>query len=588
MSTDQTIIGIDLGTTNSEVAVVLDGQAIVIADDKGNKVLPSVVGINENAELMVGDVALNQSVLYPERTVRSIKRSMGKDEHVVLGDKSYAPQEISAIILKTLKNRAEQFLKTTVDKAVITVPAYFNDAQRQATREAGKIAGLDVVRIINEPTAAALAYESDLQQARKILVYDLGGGTFDVSIVDIQSGVVEVVASHGDNHLGGDDFDEKIVQYFIDIIRDDHDLDVNTLSDVNKVLSRLRHAAIAAKISLSDLPYVSINEEFLTEKDGVPVHFSHELSRASYEGMIEEFIDKTFESVHIALSSARLTVSDLDEVLLVGGSTRTPLVINRLQQELGITPQATVDPDLCVATGAATQAAVISGEKIDAVLVDITPYTFGLSTFGEMNGMPYPFVFSPLIHRNTVLPVSKSEVFFTMHEGQKAADVSVYQGENTDAQLNTMIGEFIIDLDKVREENPIVVSFDLNLDGILKVTATEKNTGLEKSIRIENAVSRMDDDDMTEARDRVDSLFDDDKTTTSKLSDTSTPENAKFEQAKVLIEKANQLMEQATNDDKEDIIDQLEQIHAAIENKDEDAISEPMENLTDILYYLES
>ncbi|MEE9345295.1 MAG: Hsp70 family protein, partial [Methylococcales bacterium] len=245
MSTEQTIIGIDLGTTNSEVAVVLDGHAIVIADDKGNKVLPSVVGINENAELMVGDVALNQSVLYPERTVRSIKRSMGKDEQVVLGDKSYTPQEISAIILKTLKNRAEEFLKTTVDKAVITVPAYFNDAQRQATREAGEIAGLEVVRIINEPTAAALAYESDLQQARKILVYDLGGGTFDVSIVDIQSGVVEVVASHGDNHLGGDDFDEKIVQYFIDIIRDDHDLDVNTLSDVNKVLSRLRHAAIA-------------------------------------------------------------------------------------------------------------------------------------------------------------------------------------------------------------------------------------------------------------------------------------------------------------------------------------------------------
>jgi molecular chaperone DnaK (HSP70) len=587
MSTEQTIIGIDLGTTNSEVAVVLDGQAIVIADDKGNKVLPSVVGINENAELMVGDVALNQSVLYPERTVRSIKRSMGKDEQVVLGDKSYTPQEISAIILKTLKNRADEFLKTTVNKAVITVPAYFNDAQRQATREAGEIAGLEVVRIINEPTAAALAYESDLQQARKILVYDLGGGTFDVSIVDIQSGVVEVVASHGDNHLGGDDFDEKIVQYFIDIIRDDHALDVNTLSDVNKVLSRLRHAAIAAKISLSDLPYTTINEEFLTEKDGVPVHFSHELSRASYEEMIEEFIDKTFESVHIALSSAKLTVSDLDEVLLVGGSTRTPLVINRLQQELGITPQATVDPDLCVATGAAIQAAVISGEKIDAVLVDITPYTFGLSAFGEMNGMPYPFVFVPLIHRNAVLPVSKSEVFFTMHEEQKAAEISVHQGENTDAQLNTMIGEFKIDLDKVREENPIVVSFDLNLDGILKVTATEKNTGLEKSIRIENAVSRMDDDDMTEARDRVDSLFGDDKTTT-KASDTSTPENAKFEQAQVLIEKANKMMEQATNDDKEDIIDQIEQIRAAIDNNNEDAISKPMENLTDILYYLES
>jgi molecular chaperone DnaK (HSP70) len=586
MSTEQTIIGIDLGTTNSEVAVVLDGQAIVIADDKGNKVLPSVVGINENAELMVGDVALNQSVLYPERTVRSIKRSMGKDEQVVLGDKSYTPQEISAIILKTLKNRADEFLKTTVNKAVITVPAYFNDAQRQATREAGEIAGLEVVRIINEPTAAALAYESDLQQARKILVYDLGGGTFDVSIVDIQSGVVEVVASHGDNHLGGDDFDEKIVQYFIDIIRDDHDLDVDTLSDVNKVLSRLRHAAVAAKISLSDLPYTTINEEFLTEKDGVPVHFSHELSRASYEEMIEEFIDKTFESVHIALSSAKLTVSDLDEVLLVGGSTRTPLVINRLQQELGLTPQATVDPDLCVATGAATQAAVISGEKIDAVLVDITPYTFGLSTFGEMNGMPYPFVFVPLIHRNSVLPVSKSEVFFTMHEEQKAADVSVYQGENTDAQLNTMIGEFIIDLDKIREENPIVVSFDLNLDGILKVTATEKNTGLEKSIRIENAVSRMDDDDMTEARDRVDLLFD--EKTESKASDPINPENAKFEQAQALIEKAYKFMEQATNDDKEDIIDQIEQLRAAIDNNDEDAISEPMENLTDILYYLES
>jgi len=348
MSAQQTIIGIDLGTTNSEVAVVIDGQPTIIADETGNKILPSVVGVNEDGELLVGELALNQSLLYPERTVRSIKRSMGKDEHVTLGDSSYTPQEISAMILKTLKNRAEQFLKTTVSKAVITVPAYFNDAQRQATREAGEIAGLQVVRIINEPTAAALAYQSDLQQARKILVYDLGGGTFDVSIVDIQSGVVEVIASHGDNQLGGDDFDEKIVQYFIDIINDDQGIDVTELSDSRKILSRLHHAAVAAKIALSDRPYVNINEEFLAEKDGVPVHFSYELSRASYEEMIEELIDKTFESVHIALSSTGLTVSDLDEVLLVGGSTRTPMVINRIQKELRLTPQASVNPDLCV------------------------------------------------------------------------------------------------------------------------------------------------------------------------------------------------------------------------------------------------
>ena len=354
---NEVIIGIDLGTTNSEVAIIRDGQVVVI-EENHQKMFPSVVGIGDTGDVLVGEAAKNQYVLYPERTVKSIKRQMGEDVEIGMADHSFTPQEISALILKHLKAAAENYLGQKVDKAVITVPAYFSDAQRQATREAGEIAGLEVLRMINEPTAAALVYEVNQHAHKKILVYDLGGGTFDVSVVGIEENVVEVLASHGNNHLGGDDFDQKIVDYIIEELENQHEVDVSASP---QALARVTRAAESAKKQLSDEPFVRIEEEYLLEKDGTPIHLSMELARSDYEQMITEDIDETLDAVHLALQGANLTVSDIDEILLVGGSTRTPL-INRLLTELfSLQPHKGIDPDLCVAAGAAIQAAIIAG-----------------------------------------------------------------------------------------------------------------------------------------------------------------------------------------------------------------------------------
>lgn len=375
----ETIIGIDLGTTNSEVAIVRDGRVEVIEVAPGVRILPSVVGVADDGTLLVGEAARNQYVLHPERSVRSIKRRMGELDAVQMAGKDYSAQEISAMILRRLREIAEAHTGETLTRAVITVPAYFSDAQRQATREAGEIAGLEVMRIINEPTAAALAYESCHSGARKALVYDLGGGTFDVSVVNLESDVVEVLASHGNNHLGGDDFDEKLVSFAVEHLRTKNTIDVR---DNAVAMARLQRAAETAKITLSEQPYASLSEEYLSEKDGVPVHLSLEISRSDYEDMIEPFVAETLAAVHVALSGAGLTVSEINEILLVGGATRTPLVQRRLEEELGLQPRAEVDPDLCVAMGAAIQAAVIAGAQAPTVLVDVTPYTFGTSAWG--------------------------------------------------------------------------------------------------------------------------------------------------------------------------------------------------------------
>lgn len=354
------IVGIDLGTTNSEIAVVQDGKVIVI-EDAGNKILPSFVGLSDNNKILVGEPAKNQYALYPERTIKSVKRHMGEEIELELAEQTYTSQEISAIILKRLKAIAESYLNEPVNKAVITVPAYFSDAQRQATREAGEIAGLEVVRMINEPTAAALSYETNYKTHKHILVYDLGGGTFDVSVVSFEEDVVEVLASHGNNKLGGDDFDEKIIDYIVDHIKDKFELDI---SQSRKAMARINRAAEAAKRALSNQPFVMIEEEYLEQKNGTPIHLSLELSRDDYEEMIAEYIDETLEAVHIALNGANLLATDIDEILLVGGSTRTPLVSERLEAEFKQQPRLEVDPDLCVATGAAIQAATIAGHKI--------------------------------------------------------------------------------------------------------------------------------------------------------------------------------------------------------------------------------
>jgi len=583
MMTEEIIIGIDLGTTNSEVAVVKNGQVVVIEVDSGRTILPSFVGLAEDGAMLVGEPAKNQYALYPERTVKSIKRRMGEEDRIALGDAYYTPQEISAMILRRLKDIAEEYLGTPVHKAVITVPAYFSDAQRQATREAGEIAGLEVVRMINEPTAAALAYEANHQGRKHILIYDLGGGTFDVSVVSIEDNVVEVLASHGNNQLGGDDFDAKIIEHAVDHLRQ-QGIDV---SQSRRAMAQITRAAETAKIALSDQPYATLAEEYLLEQDGQPVHLSLELDREDYQEMIEPYIDETLEAMHVALRGADLTVADLDEVLLVGGATRTPLIIERLEQELKLSPRAEVDPDLCVATGAAIQAAMIAGTDVSSVLVDVTPYTFGTSAFGEQDGMPYPFVFVPIIHKNTPIPVTKSEVFYTLHDKQEAVEVKIYQGEDADALNNIEIGRFHVEgLGAVEAGNPILLQLALDLDGILQVSAREKNTGLEKSIRIENAIARFQAEELETARQRVDALFGAEETPSERPA-TSDNQHAKVK-AEALVEKAERLLDEASEDDREDMINLIETIKDSLSQADYAALPEATDALADILFYLES
>jgi len=579
------IIGIDLGTTNSEVALSVDGKIEVLAVD-GHEQLPSVVGIGEDGTLLVGMAARNQYALYPERTVRSVKREMGSDRRFTLGDQDYSPQEISALILGRLKAAAEARLGEPVHKAVITVPAYFSDAQRQATREAGAIAGLQVARIINEPTAAALTYESGHQGAKRILVYDLGGGTFDVSVVRMEDDNVEVLASHGNNHLGGDDFDQKIVEHVAAHLREQHDFDPETSL---QVMARIRRAAETAKILLTDNPYALIEEEYLSERGGAPLHLSLELSRDDYNGMIEPFIEETLEAVHTALSGAGMAVSDLDEVLLVGGATRTPLIARRLEEILQLQPRSELNPDLCVASGAGIQAAVIAGEQAAGVLVDITPYTFGTSATGMLGGMEYPEVFVPLIRKNSVIPTTKSEVFYTMWDSQEAVNVKVYQGEAEDALENTLIGSFRIEgLSDAPAGNPIVTTFSLDLDGILNVHAKEKKSGLENSITIDNAFARFDDEHMAAAKARIGELLEGGTGPANPEQDQEQKQRREVTQAKALVEKARGLLDGVHEDDREDLIDAIEGIEDALNRGDDQALAVASEALTDLIYYLDA
>jgi len=570
------IIGIDLGTTNSEVAVVRDGRPEVIPIDQ-SKLLPSVVGLADDDSLLVGQAARNQYLLHPDRTVRSIKRRMGEDVRVPMGPESFSPQEISALILGRLKHAAEGYLGEPVTKAVITVPAYFSDVQRQATRDAGQLAGLEVVRIINEPTAAALAYEVDETRRKHILVYDLGGGTFDVSVVGLEKDVVEVLASHGNNHLGGDDFDARILDHLCDWLKRERGADP---AEHRQALARLNRAAENAKIRLSDAPYTRIEEEYLLDgKDG-PVHLSLELSREDYEAMIKPYVDETLAAVHIALEGAKLRVADLDEVLLVGGATRTPLIQRRLERELGLQPRSELDPDLCVATGAAIQAAVIAGQRVSRVLVDITPYTFGTSAISLLEGEMYPYTYIPLIRKNTPIPITKSEAFSTVVDNQEVIEVNVYQGEDPDALNNIRIGSFRIEgLSKVPAGNIIVTSFSLDINGILKVTSREKRTGLENHITIENATARFAEEEMTVARERIEALI-----------TGGDPQESKREsvKAQALIEKAERLLDSAGAEDREDLVDGIEAVRDALADDDLMALEEAMAALSDLIFYLQS
>ncbi len=585
---NETIIGIDLGTTHSEVAVVRDGKVCVLDVSENSPLLPSVVGVGDDGALLVGEVALNQYGLHPENTIKSIKRQMGSDFQAQLAECRYTPQEVSAIILKRLKAVAEAELGHDVTKAVITVPAYFSDAQRQATRDAGEIAGLEVARIINEPTAAALAYDSDHSGHKQIMVYDLGGGTFDVSVVRLEENVVEVLASHGDNQLGGDDFDQKIVDQIKVHLNERYGIPAEELSA--QANARLQRAAEAAKITLSDQPFALIEEEYLQKWNDEVIHLSFELERDQYQQMIDAYIDKTLAAAHTALQDAKLCVADIDEILLVGGSTRTPFISDRLENELGLRPRCEVNPDLCVAAGAAIQGAIIAGQQISNVLLDVTPYTFGSSALTEINGEVYPHTFIPLIHKNSPIPISKSECFVTSYDDQETVEVMVYQGEDPDALNNKKIGSFLLTgLSKAPRGNEIITTFELDLNGILHVKAKEKCSDVEVDIIIKNAMSGFDEEKLNAAHRRINQLFEDKLTTEgdSEIITENVEKQREQTQVRALIEKAERLMDSANPEDREDLVNQVEQLNDATTKGDKAALQQAIEELTDLIFYLE-
>jgi molecular chaperone DnaK (HSP70) len=501
----EVVLGIDLGTTNSEVAAYVDERVCVIGH--GDKtMLPSFVGLSPSGELLVGETARNQFVLYPERTIKSIKRKMGTAEKVPLGDRALTPPEVSSLILRELVAWARRRVGPEARKAVITVPAYFSDAQRSATREAGELAGLSVVRILNEPTAASLAYGSGDAAGRTVMVYDLGGGTFDVSIVTTQDDVTEVLASHGNNHLGGDDLDRIVVDHLLAAFRARHGVEI--AGEQRRALARLWWAAEEARRKLSFEPYVKVREEALVEVNGRPLDLELELSRDELEEMVRPLLETTLESVSKALADAGKRPQDLDAILLVGGTTRTPLVTRLLEERCGLTPRQEVDPDLCVAMGAGVLASRLAGRHVERVLVDISPYSFGPSYLGDRDGVAYPHCYHPIIQRNTPLPVTRTERYATAAPYQDEVQVDVYQGDDPDALKNVPVGSFRIQgLAPMEGPNQVLCRMALDLDGILHVTAIEKATGLSKHVTIEGALRRRSDTEISAARERLAALY---------------------------------------------------------------------------------
>ena len=469
------VIGIDLGTTNSCVAVMEGGEPVVIPNAEGARVTPSVVAFSKTGERLIGQVAKRQAITNPERTISSIKRDMGSDRRIKIDDNEYTPQEISAMILMKLKQDAEAYLGETITQAVITVPAYFSDSQRQATKDAGRIAGLEVLRIINEPTAASLAYGLDKETNQKILVYDLGGGTFDVSILEIGDGVFEVLATSGNNRLGGDDFDQRIVDYLADEFRKEQGID---LRNDKMALQRLQEAAEKAKIELSSVLTTNINLPFITADASGPKHLDMTLTRAKFEELTSDLVEKTMGPLRTALNDAGLTPDKIDRVILVGGSTRIPAVQAAVKRITGKEPYKGINPDECVAVGAAIQAGVLAGEVKDVLLLDVTPLSLGIETLGG--------VFTKLIERNTTIPTKKSQIFSTAADGQTSVEIHVLQGEREMAAYNKTLGRFILDgiPPAPRGVPQIEVTFDIDANGIVNVSAKDLGTGKEQKITI--------------------------------------------------------------------------------------------------------
>ena len=485
------IIGIDLGTTNSCVAVMEGGKPTVIANAEGSRTTPSVVAFTKTGERLVGEPAKRQAVTNSERTISSIKREMGSDYKVDIDDKKYTPQEISAMILQKLKSDAENYLGEKVSEAVITVPAYFNDAQRQATKDAGRIAGLDVKRIINEPTAAALAYGLDNEKEQKIMVYDLGGGTFDVSVIEIGDGVIEVLATAGNNRLGGDDFDQKIVDYMVSEFKKTDGVD---LSGDKMAMQRIKEAAEKAKKELSSASTTNINLPFITATSEGPKHFDMNLTKAKFDELTHDLVEKTVEPVNKALNDAGITASELGKVLLVGGSTRIPAVQDKVKQLTGHEPSKSLNPDECVALGASIQGGKLAGDSGagDILLLDVTPLTLSIETMGG--------VATHIIERNTTIPTKKSQIFSTAADNQTAVDINVVQGERQFAKDNKSLGQFRLDgIPPARRGVPqIEVTFDIDANGIVNVSAKDLGTGKEQKITI-TAGSNMSEEDIDKA-----------------------------------------------------------------------------------------
>ena len=564
------VIGIDLGTTNSCVAVYEGGEPIVIPNPEGARTTPSVVAFSKNGERMVGQVAKRQAVTNPDRTVSSIKREMGTSYKVEIDGKQYTPQEISAMILQKLKADAEAYLGTKVTEAVITVPAYFTDAQRQATKDAGKIAGLDVKRIINEPTAAALAYGMDKEAEQKIMIFDLGGGTFDVSILEISDGVFEVLATAGNNRLGGDDFDARIMNWIADTFKSESGIDLR--SD-KMAMQRLKEAAEKAKIELSGVASTNINLPFITADATGPKHFDATLTRAKFNKLTADLVAATMGPVKQALSDANLQPSDIAKVLLVGGSTRIPAVQEAVKNFMGKEPFKGINPDECVAIGAAIQGGVLGGDVKDIVLLDVTPLSLGIETMGG--------VFNRIIDRNTTIPVKKSQIYSTAADNQTSVEIHVLQGERDMAAGNTTLGRFILDgiTPAPRGIPQIEVTFDIDSNGIVNVTATDKGTGKEQHITITSSTN-MSKEDIDRAVKDAEKFAAEDKKQKEAVEAKNHADSLIFQSEKTLTE----LGDKVTEAEKAPVTAAIEKLKETMKSNDTEAIKADTEALEKSFY----
>ena len=564
------VIGIVLGTTNSCVAVMEGGEAVVIPNAEGNRTTPSVVAFSKTGERMVGQVAKRQAITNPDRTISSIKREMGTDHRVSIDDKSYTPQEISAMILQKLKSDAEAYLGQTVTEAVITVPAYFTDSQRQATKDAGKIAGLDVKRIINEPTAAALAYGVDKEQAQKIMVYDLGGGTFDVSILEIDDGVIEVLATAGNNRLGGDDFDQCIMKYLVSEFKRTDGID---LSGDKVAMQRLKEAAEKAKIELSGVTSSNINLPYITADATGPKHLDVTLTRAKFNELTGHLVDATMGPVRQAMSDAGLKPSDLAKVLMVGGSSRIPAVVEAVKNFTGSEPFKGINPDECVAMGAALQAGVLTGDVKGLLLLDVTPLSLGIETMGG--------VCTRLIERNTTIPVKKSQIFSTAADNQTSVEVNVLQGEREMAAANKSLGRFHLDgIAPARRGVPqIEVTFDIDANGIVNVSAKDLGTGTEQHITITSS-SNMSKEDIEKAVKEAEQYAAEDAKIKEKVEVRNQADQMVYQAEKTL----NEVGDKVPESEKAPIKAGVEKLKETLKGEDTDAIKAATEELTQLFY----